>query len=185
MIAIPNYISPEEYLVIERHSDIRHEYRRGLVYAMAGGTDNHDRIIFNLLKIIDNHLGDATSCRFYSGNVKVNYQDEFYYYPDAFLTCEQRELDDRYIKRYPKLIAEVLSSSTQTFDLGEKFEDYQKIAALEESVLISQESQWVECRRRTSTNSWETFVYETGDRVVLESIALEVAIADLYRGLDG
>lgn len=72
MIAVPNYISTDEYLTLERQSPIRHEYRRGLVYAMAGGTDNHDRIAFNLLKLIDNHLGNASDCRFYSGNVKVN-----------------------------------------------------------------------------------------------------------------
>ncbi len=81
MIAVPNYISPAEYLDIERQSDIRHEYRQGLVYAMAGGTDNHDRLTFNLLKLIDDHLGSLTDCRFYSGNVKVNYLDEFYILP--------------------------------------------------------------------------------------------------------
>lgn len=55
MITTPNYISTKEYLDIERDIPVRHEYRRGLVYAMAGGTDNHDGIAFNLLKLIDNH----------------------------------------------------------------------------------------------------------------------------------
>jgi Uma2 family endonuclease len=86
MIAVPHYISLEEYLSIEQQSQIRHEYRCGLVYAMAEGTDNHDRISFNLLKLIDNHPGDSSDCRFYSSNVKVNHQEEFYYYPDAFVT---------------------------------------------------------------------------------------------------
>jgi hypothetical protein len=36
IIAVPHYITPEEYL--ERQSQIRHEYRYGLVYLMAGGT---------------------------------------------------------------------------------------------------------------------------------------------------
>lgn len=184
MIAVPNYIDPKEYLEIERQSQIRHEYRRGLVYAMAGGTDNHDRITFNLLKLIDDRFGDPTDCRFYSGNVKVNYPDEFYYYPDAFVTCDPRDRSDRYIKRYPKLIAEVPSPSTQAFDLGEKFNDYQKLDFLEEYVVISQDSQCVECRRRTSENTWKTVVYKTGDRVLLKSLDLEFAIADLYRGLD-
>ena len=184
MIAVPHYISPEEYLSIERQSSIRHEYRRGLVYAMAGGTDNHDRIAFNLLRIIDNHLGDASDCRFYSGNVKVSYQDELYYYPDAFVTCDRRDRDDRYIKRYPKLVAEVLSSSTQAFDVGDKFDDYQQIDSLEEYVLISQQTQQVECCRRVSENVWKTVTYKAGDRVVLESIGLEFEIASLYRGLD-
>jgi Uma2 family endonuclease len=184
MIAIPNYIKPEEYLDIERQSSIRHEYRYGLVYAMAGGTDNHDRIAFNFLKIIDNHFGESAECRFYSGNVRVNYQDKFYYYPDAFVTCDSRDRSDRYLKRYPKLIAEVLSASTEAFDRGEKFEDYQQIESLEEYVLISQDCQQVECRRRTTTNAWEATIYEVSDRVILKSIDLEFSISELYRGLD-
>ena len=63
MIAVPHYISPKDYLDIERDNPIRHEYRRGLVYAMVGGTDNHDRITFNLLKLIDNHFGDPSAQR--------------------------------------------------------------------------------------------------------------------------
>ena len=184
MIAIPHYISPEEYLEIERNSKIRHEYRYGLVYAMAGGTDNHDRIAFNLLSLIDAHLGDRSDCRFYSGNVKVNYKDELYYYPDAFVTCDSRDRTDRYIKRYPKLVTEVLSSSTRAFDAGDKLSDYQKIGTLEEYVLISQERQNVKCYRRMSDNDWINVTYEAGSRVLLKSIGLEFEIALLYRGLD-
>jgi Uma2 family endonuclease len=183
MIAVPHYINPEEYLDIDRQGQIRHEYRYGLVYAMAGGTDNHDRLSLNLLILIDSHLGDS-ECRFHSGNVKVNYQDTFYYYPDAFVTCDRRDRNDRYIKRYPKLIAEVLSSSTEVFDRGEKFEDYRQLESLEEYVLISQDCQHVECRRRTHANTWDTVVYKAGDRVCLKSIGLEVSISELYRGID-
>ena len=197
MIAVPNYVSPEEYLDIERQNPIRHEYRRGLVYAMAGGSDNHARITINLLSILNAHLS-GSHCRLYNGDVKVNYRDTFYYYPDAFVTCDPRDRDDRYIKRYPKLIVEVLSSSTQTFDAGEKFEDYKNLDSLEEYVLISQDSQRVECRRRTAVDTWETVVYAMGDgtlasisshqvalKVTLKSVALEFAISELYRGLDG
>lgn|GEM_PF-6150129 len=50
----------------------------------------------------------------------------------------------------------------------------------------------VEYRRRTSLNTWETVIYQTGDFVVLNSIDLQFAfmqcaqraIAELYRGLD-
>ncbi len=184
MIAVPNYIRSEEYLALELQSRIRHEYRRGLVYAMAGGTDNHDRIAFNLLKAIDNYLGPNSDCRFYSGNVKVSYQDEFYYYPDAFVTCDPRDRRDRYIKRYPKLVVEVLSTSTAAFDQDEKFKDYQQLDSLQEYVLISQENQRVECRRRSASGDWYGEVYQAGDRVILASIGLEFDIAELYRGLD-
>lgn len=182
MIAVPHYIAPREYLALELQSCIRHEYRRGLVYAMAGSTDNHDRIAFNLLKAIDNHLGSDSDCRFCS--VKVNYRDEFYYYPDAFVTCDRRDRRDRYIKRYPKLVAEVLSTSTEAFDKDEKFEDYKQLGSLQEYVLISQESQQVECRRRNEAGRWDVEVYKAGDRVVLTNLGLELDIAELYRGLD-
>ena len=183
MIAVPHYISPEQYLDLEGQSPIRHEYRRGLVYAMAGGTDNHDWIALNLLTLVNLHLGDS-EYRFHSGNVKVNYQDEFYYYPDAFVTCDSRDRSDRYIKRHPQLIVEVLSPSTQAFDLDERLKDYQQLESLEGYVLVFQESQRVECRRCSGANTWETTTYTAGDRLSLKSIDLELEIAQLYLGID-
>lgn len=183
MIAVPHYICPEEYLAMESQSPIRHEYRYGLVYAMAGGTDNHDRLALNLLTLVNLHLGDS-ACRFHSGNVKVGYRDDLYYYPDAFITCDPRDREDRYIKRYPKLIVEVLSPSTQAFDRGDKFEDYRQIDTLQEYVLIFQDSPQVECRRRVEAETWETVTYTAGSVVALSSIDLQFPIDHLYRGLD-
>lgn len=185
MIAIPAGFSPEEYLVMERENAIRHEYRRGLVYAMAGGSDDHSRLSINLLTEINLHLRDS-DCQFFSGDVKVNYAEDFFYYPDAFVTCDPCDREDRYVKRYPKLIAEVLSPSTEEFDRGVKFKDYQSLDSLEEYVLISQDEMRVECRRRVASalGQWETEIYGEGEQVLLKSIGLEVAIADLYRGIN-
>ena len=184
MIAIPAGFSPQEYLAMEHENTIRHEYRQGLVYAMAGGSDNHSRLSINLLTEINLHLRNS-DCQFFSGDVKVNYADDFFYYPDAFVTCDSRDREDRYVKRYPKLIAEVLSPSTEEFDRGIKFEDYQSLDALEEYVLLSQDEMQVECRRRVASNpgQWETEIYGEGEPVLLKSIGLEIAIADLYRGV--
>ena len=183
MIAIPHVISPQDYLDLDRQNPIRHEYRQGLVYAMTGGSDAHARIAFNLLREIDDGLGDSSG-RFYGSDVKVSYKDDFFYYPDAFVTCDERDRQDHFIKRHPKLIAEVLSTSTEAFDRDLKFRDYQKLDRLQEYLLISQDSQHVEVRRRMAENTWETTIYETGDRVTLTSLDLEFAIARLYRGLD-
>ena len=81
-------------------------------------------------------------------------------------------------------MTEVLSSSTQEFDSGEKFEDYKKIEDLEEYVLISQDQQHVEIRHRSGDNTWKTFTYTAGEQVFLSSINLKFDIAELYRGLD-
>ncbi|HEY9690462.1 MAG TPA: Uma2 family endonuclease [Coleofasciculaceae cyanobacterium] len=183
MIAVPSGFSATDYLVLEQDSSQRHEYRHGLVYAMAGGSDRHDELILNLLELMRRHLR-GSGCAVRSGNVKVSYADRFFYYPDAFVTCDPRDRTDRYIKRYPKLIAEVLSPSTELFDRTTKFEDYQAIETLEEYVLIDQEKIAVECRRRVAGDRWESQTYQAGDRVELISIGLTVAIADLYAGLD-
>ncbi|WP_035991511.1 Uma2 family endonuclease [Leptolyngbya sp. KIOST-1] len=185
MIAIPAGFSPQEYLAMEQENVIRHEYRQGLVYAMAGGSDDHSRLSINLLTEINLHLRDG-DCQFFSGDVKVNYADDFFYYPDAFVTCDPRDREDRYVKRYPKLVAEVLSPSTEEFDRGVKFEDYQSLDSLEEYVLISQDEMRVECRRRVTPNSgqWETEIYVEGEQVYLRSIGLKIEIRDLYRGVN-
>jgi Uma2 family endonuclease len=123
-------------------------------------------------------------CQFFSGDVKVNYVDDFFYYPDAFVTCDLRDLDDRYVKRYPKLIAEVLSPSTEEFDRGDKFKDYQHLTSLEEYVLVAQDQRRVECwRRRSPQDAWHGVFYQAEDTVVLESIGLAIAMADLYQGV--
>lgn len=181
MVATSVNFSPQEYLNLERNSNVRHEYRQGLVYAMAGGSDDHDEISLNVIELMRQSLRDR-DCSVRSGNVKVNYVDDFYYYPDAFVTCDARDRSDRYTKRYPKLIIEVLSPSTAAFDRGVKFADYQNIASLEEYVLIDQERMQVECHRRINT-TWETVIYREGDIVQLTSIELEFAIAELYRGV--
>lgn len=190
MVAIPSGFSPQEYLALEHDNAIRHEYRRGLVYAMAGGSDNHSRLSINLLTEINLHLRRG-NCQFFSGDVKVNYVDYFFYYPDAFVTCDPRDLGDRYVKRYPKLIVEVLSPSTEEFDRGDKFKDYQHLTSLEEYVLVAQAQRRVECWRRrfprevapTPQDEWHGVVYQAEDTVVLESIGLAIAMADLYQGV--
>lgn len=113
--------------------------------------------------------------------MNVNYADLFFYYPDAFVTCDPRDRADRYVKRYPKVIAEVLSPSTQEFDQGDKFKDYALLDSLEEYILISQDTMKVECRRRVG-QQWETTVYAVDERLMLQSIGLELAVEALYRG---
>lgn len=183
MIAIPAGFQSQEYLALEHQNPIRHEYRLGLVYAMVGGSDAHSRLGINLLTAINLHLRNS-DCQFFAGDVKVNYKDIFFYYPDAFVTCDPRDREDRYVKRYPKLIAEVLSPSTATFDQQEKFQDYSLLDSLEEYVLIAQNQMRVECRRRLrGSEEWETVVYRERDEVVLQRIGLNFAIEELYRGV--
>ena len=79
-----------------------------------------------------------------------------------------------------------MSPATEKFDRTDKFEDYKQLESLEEYVLIAQDQMRVECHRRVkhgSEEGWETVVYGAAERVIFQSIKLEVAIAELYRGV--
>ncbi|MGB3300278.1 MAG: Uma2 family endonuclease [Phormidesmis sp.] len=185
MIAIPSGFSSEEYLALERKNAVRHEYRRGLVYAMAGGSDDHSSLTINFLTVLNLHLR-GSECRVFSGDVKVNYAETFYYYPDAFVTCDPRDHKDRYVKRHPKLIVEVLSPSTESFDQADKFADYKSLGSLQEYVLVSQNAIQVECRRakENSQGEWQIEIYRKGEQIALNSVGLLLPIEELYVGIE-
>src|SRR5947207_13385287 len=98
---------------------------------MAGETRAHNTIALNLATSIRQRLKGP--CKLYMSGVRVNFQireDEYYYYPDIVVTCDSRENDIRFV-RYPKLIIEVLSESTERVDRREKFFAYTTIESLE------------------------------------------------------
>ena len=80
----------------------------------------------------------------------------------------------------PTVLVEVLSSSTERYDRGEKFEHYKKIPFFEEYVLVSQQEVLVEVWQRESY-SWTHHQARAGARVALRSIECELAVDELYR----
>jgi len=187
MIASKNYtyISPEEYLEGEKISIIKHEYRQGEVYAMSGASDPHDAIAVNLLAMLKSHLR-GKGCRVYSSDMKVRIETaDVFYYPDVKVTCDERDKDSLYFKRYPSLVVEVLSPTTQGFDRGEKFANYRQIETLQEYVLISQEKMTVECFRRNAEGRWVLYPYGPGEEVHLASVDFRCPIADIYEDVPG
>jgi Uma2 family endonuclease len=158
MIATPgfNYITPDEYLEMEEISEIKHEYIDGYVYAMAGANDPHVTIASNAFTMIRSHLR-GSNCRVYISDMKARIDSlNRFYYPDVMVTCDPSDAQTPNHKRFPKLIIEVLSKSTEGFDRGDKFADYQQIETLEEYVLVSTKRQSLECFRRNEEGLWES-----------------------------
>jgi Uma2 family endonuclease len=85
---------------------------------------------------------------------------------------------------HPKLIIEVLSDSTEAFDRGDKFADYQTIGALEEYVLVHQKQILVEKFQRKSENLWIPSSYGSGEAIALSSINFACNIETLYENVD-
>lgn len=180
-----NFLTPEEYLAFEEKSLVKHEYREGEAYAMAGTTANHNTILMNLLVPIRNRL-KGSDCRLFVLDLKVKIQAKnCFYYPDLLVTCDRRDREMTVYKNYPKLIIEVLSDSTEAFDRGDKFIDYQSLESLEEYVLVNHKSRRVETFRRNAQNLWVLQTYQERDQTFeLQSLNLTLNFTDLYEDVN-
>ena len=176
-------ISVEDYLTGEPLSDIRHEYINGEVYAMAGGTANHNTISCNIVAAVHPHLR-GKPCRVFMADMKARllvHGSDIFYYPDVMVACDPRDTDPLF-KRWPKLIIEIISPSTERVDRNEKLERYQTIPSLEEYVLVDQRHFSVTIYRRSS--NWQQEIITGLDAILnLESIGLELPLALLYENV--
>lgn len=183
MIASPQlpYLTPAEYLQMEGNSLIKHEYIDGQIYAMVGANDAHVTIAGNLFTLLRHHMR-GTGCRAYISDMKVRIESlNRYFYPDILVTCDPCDQETPLEKRFPRLIVEVLSDSTEAFDRGDKFADYQTLYSLQEYVLINTKRKRVECFRRNQAGLWVLQFYTDQQTTFrLDSINFEAAIDLLY-----
>ena len=176
-----NDISPEDYLRLENEradDGTRCEYNNGQIYAMADASRNHNLLSMKLANLLFNHL-EGSRCQVFQADMKVAIEtlgDTRFYYPDVQVSCEEEK--DTYINTAPCLIIEVLSVSTVQKDRAEKLNGYRLIPALQEYVLCSQDSPYVEIYRRR--NEWKMEHFTAGQVLRLESVGLDVSVDGLY-----
>ena len=172
----------EDYLAWEQKQSQRHEFIRGEVFAMAGGTDLHNEASGNLYMALRQHLR-GSPCRVYMADVKVRVEKaNCSLYPDLLVTCAESDHGDRYLKRSPLLIIEVLSPSTAAFDLGEKFAIYRQLDSLREYVLVDPERVRIQIYRRQDAQ-WIMDSIGADESLRLNSIDLECPITAVYQDL--
>lgn len=182
MIASPQpRLTAEDYLQMEEYSSVKHEYIDGQIFAMAGASDAHVTIAGNLFALLRNHLR-GSGCRVYISDMKTRFEElNRFYYPDILVTCDERDRETPNFKRFPALIVEVLSESTEAFDRGDKFTDYQTLDSLQEYVLISPKRQRIECFRRTPEGLWLLQSYTPIQQSFqLKSVGFEGEIDQIY-----
>ncbi len=176
-------VTVEDYLAGEEAAQVRHEYVRGHVYAMSGGSRAHNLITGNLFAAIHAYLRGGP-CRAHMADFKVRLEwanDEVFYYPDVMVACDSRD-QERYFNRYPKLIIEVLSPSTERLDRFEKRGRYQQSGTLEEYVLVEQDFAEVMIYRRS--NQWQSeLIRGTDAEVAFQSIGLTMPMSAIYEGV--
>lgn len=174
-------LSYEAYRAAERGAPTKSEYVGGETYAMAGAKRAHNRVAANLIAELSLAVRDRP-CTVYTSDMRVRTGDSTGTYPDVSALCgEPRFLDaGEEDLLNPSLVVEVLSSSTEAYDRGDKFAHYRTTDSLLEYVLASPERASLEVYSREA-DGWKLRTYGAGDRVPLRSLGVELAVDDVYR----
>ena len=178
-------LTPEQYLEIERKSDIKHEYLNGRMWAMAGGSITHMRISDDLIVSLHTALRE-TGCDYFGSNLRLAVSaDGLYTYPDAIVVCGPVQLLNFDTIMNPVVIFEVLSPSTASYDRGEKFRQYRSIATLREYVMLSQDTYLAEKYERQADGRWILSEFIGLDALLtLASVPCTLALRDIDSRVD-
>lgn len=172
----------DDYLEWENRQPLRHEFIRGEVFAMAGGTDLHNEVAGNLYVLLHQRLR-GSPCRVFMADVKVRVETaDCSFYPDLLVTCADSDRADRLVKRSPILIVEVLSPGTAAFDRSDKFAAYRQLDSLQEYVLIDPTRLHVQIYWRQN-GQWRVDSAGAGESLRLESLDLDCPVAAIYEDL--
>ena len=188
MSSVPkSRLTEAEYLAIERLAEHKSEFYRGEMFAMTGANRPHNLITLNLASELRAALRHR-ECEVYPSDMRVKVSScGLYTYPDVSVACQQPQFEDGEFDTLlnPVLIAEVLSKSTEAYDRGAKFEMYRQLTSLQTFLLISQDRIHVELFQRHSSENWLLTEFSDASNVIsLDSINVQLAIADLYLKVD-
>jgi Uma2 family endonuclease len=187
-------MSEERYHELEQLSpDRKYEYIDGVAYMMSGGSVAHDKIAYNMRLALDTRFRSG-HCTAFGADVQVllgmkKNGKPYFVYPDATVSCAAADSRaDNTLIESPRVVVEVLAPGTETKDRGPKFKAYQNQETIQEIVLISQFAQYVEVWQRNEQNPYNSKIwlyrhYGPDDTLVLLSVDVQIAVAELYHGL--
>lgn len=174
----------EEYLELEESADYKSEYYKGDIFAMAGASVNHNRIVGNLHTALNLALSDS-KCEAFMSDLRIYVEAvDLFTYPDITVVCDQpkfyKNRDDTITN--PLVIFEVLSESTKNYDRGDKFEFYRTLPSLQEYVLVDQSKVHVEHFYLTAERHWLLTDYNsTEDVLKLVKIDFAIPVKEIYQ----
>lgn len=178
----------QEYYRLENDASERHEFDDGEILAMSGGSATHALIMANVSAELHQRLR-GRPCRPYSSDLRVRVAGHpRVVYPDVTVIRGKPETDPDdpagHAVLNPRVVVEVMSPSTRTYDRTVKFDAYRRIESLQEYILVEQDEPRVESFLRQEDGAW-SFESAAGTDAVLRvrSLELELPLAELYAGV--
>ena len=178
------HMTVEEFLLWEDGTDTRYELIGGVPVAMAPPARAHGMLCARLGGAIDVALRPRRPCVVQTeAGLARSHRDDTCWVADLVVTCDPHHRGEQVVER-PILIVEILSPGTERHDRHTKLPAYRQIGSVEEILLIDSEEAYAEILRR-SGESWVTeLVQGLGANLRLASVDLEIAMAQLYDGIE-
>ena len=178
-----SFVSPEEYLRLERQAEYKSEYLNGEIFAMSGASRKHNLISVNIASSLNQQLR-GKACEVYPSDMRVKVTATgLYTYPDVIAICGEPKFEDDYVDTLlnPTLLVEVLSPSTERYDRIAKTSYYRTVDSLAEHLLVALDEVRLEQHVRQPNGQWLLFEYTSLDGVAeLQSINCSLALRDIY-----
>ncbi len=179
-------LSVQEYLDREASAEVKSEYVHGELFAMTGASIPHNLVTANVITAFNNAL-DGKDCSVFASDTKIEIElGAHYVYPDVSVVCGDvlYGQDRNDVLANPMVVVEVLSKSTRDYDRGSKFKAYRRIGSMTDYLLVDQYAIAVEHFHRERRGFWTMAELEGEEaRVKLETLEVELVLADFYRGL--
>lgn len=179
------YITESDYLEQERLATHKSEYYQGEIFAMAGATKEHNKVVASIIVELGQYL-KGKKCSVMPSDIRVyNELNTLYTYPDIVITCgEEKYLDDQFDTLLnPTIIIEVLSASTENYDTGIKFRLYRSLPSLQHYITVSS----MEYAADVFTRDGENWILSTAKgldgSLYLSAIDYTMQLKDIYAQL--
>ncbi len=181
------YVTAQEYLALEDAAEYKSEYYQGEIFAMAGGSVNHNQIVTNVISQL-NQTHPRHKCRSFATEVKLWIEElDLFTYPDLMIICDRPQFypGRADIILNPLIIIEVLSKATEAYDRGKKFQFYRSIPSFQEYILIDQYSVHVDQFYTDARNRWILTDYNDPQAVLkFSKIDFEIPLEKIYHLVD-
>ena len=156
-------MTEDEFFAWQERQDRLYELVDGVpvlpLKMMTGASQRHDRVVVNVIGSLGNQLRggpcrpttDDLAVRISTGNVRR---------PDVTVECGGQGGRREFTVREPRVVIEVLSPSTMTFDRIRKLPEYQTISTVSHILLVDTEAPRVDLRSRQADGHWVQTKYD-------------------------
>ncbi|GAB4033653.1 Uma2 family endonuclease [Spirosoma gilvum] len=172
----------DEYLELEKTSEVKHEFVDGILVEMPGESKKANEIGGNIYLALRLAL-KGKPFKVYNHDVKLRTIPGRKYRDPDIMVVPVDDTDDTHFAHKAILTVELTSENSSGVDHDQKFHEYIAMSSIEGYLIVSQEEPLVEVYQRTGTK-WEyAFYTDLTDSFTLRSLGISMQVSNVYEGV--